>query len=82
MIWEKGAGIGEGLDGWCCRRRVVTDRLGGSWLLRRLLRAIGLNLWMCSSDGPGTWREDSGTTSSDNSVMPLNVDALRVVCRH
>ena len=72
----------EGLDGWCCRRRVVTDRLGGNWLLRRLLRAIGLNLWMCSSDGPGTWREDSGTTSSDSSVMPLNVDALRVVCRH
>ena len=44
----------EVLDVWCCRQRAMTDRLGGNWLLRRLLRAIGLNLWMCSSEGPGT----------------------------
>ena len=60
----------------------MTDRLGGNWLLRRLLRAIGSNLWMCSSEGPATWREDSGTTSSDSSVMPLKVEALRVGYRH
>ena len=60
----------------------MTDRLGGNWLLRRLLRAMGLNLWMCSSEGPGTWREDSGTTSSDSSVMPLKVEALRVEYRY
>lgn len=82
MMWEKGTAVGEGLNGGCCRRRGMTDRLGGNWLLRRLLRAIGLNLWICSSEGPDTWREDSGTTSSDSSVMPSNVEALRVECRH
>ena len=37
---------------------------------------------MCSSEGPGIGIEDMGSTSSESSVMPLKVDALRLEGRH
>lgn len=55
-----------------------TDRLEGNCFSRRLLRAIGSNCLMCSSEGPGICMEDVGSTSSESSVMPLNVEAFRV----
>lgn len=57
----------------------MTDRLDGDCFLRRLVRAMGLKRLMCSSEGPGVCIEEVGSTSSDSSVMPSNVDALRVV---
>lgn len=53
-------------------------RLGGRGFSRRLLRAMGSNDLMCSSVGPGIGRDDDGSTSSESSVMPLKVEALRV----
>lgn len=53
-------------------------RLDGKGVFRRLLRAIGSNEAMCSSEGPGICIEDIGSTSSESSVMPLKVDALRL----
>lgn len=63
-------------------RVVETYRLDGKGVLRRLLLAIGSNDARCSSDGPGTCIEDDGSTSSESSVMPLKVDALRLEWRH
>ena len=59
-----------------------TYRLDGKGFLRRLVLAIGSNDARCSSDGPGTCIEDNGSTSSESSVMPLKVDALRRKLRH
>ena len=56
----------------------AANRLGGKGFPRRLLRAMGSKDLICSSDGPGTCRDDDGSTSSESSVMPLNVEALRV----
>ena len=58
-----------------------TYRLEGKGVLRRLVLSIGLNDAICSSDGPGTCIEDDGSTSSESSVMPLKVDALRLELR-
>ena len=52
-------------------------RLGGKRFFRRLLRAIGSKDAMCSAVGPGVCIEDKGSTSSESSVMPLKVEALR-----
>ncbi len=38
---------------------------------------MGSNDLICSSVGPGICMDDDGSTSSDSSVMPLNVDDLR-----
>ena len=57
-------------------------RLDGKGVFRRLLRAIGSNEARCSSEGPGICIEDDGSTSSESSVMPLKVDALRLEQRH
>ena len=54
-------------------------RLGGNCFSRRLLRAIGSNDLICSSEGPGICMEEEGSTSSESSVMPLNVEALRFI---
>ena len=53
-------------------------RLGGNCVFRRLERPIGSKAFICSSEGPGPWREDDGSTSSESSVMPLKVEALRL----
>lgn len=57
-------------------------RLDGKGVFRRLLRAMGSNDAMCSDEGPGICIEDDGSTSSESSVMPLKVDALRLEWRH
>lgn len=54
-------------------------RLDGKGVFRRLLLAIGSNDARCSSEGPGICIEEDGSTSSESSVMPLKVDALRLV---
>ena len=54
-------------------------RLGGNCFSRRLLRAMGSKVLICSSEGPGICIEEEGSTSSESSVMPLNVEALRVM---
>ena len=59
-----------------------TYRLDGNCFLRRLVLAIGSKDARCSGDGPGTCIEDDGSTSSESSVMPLKVDALRLEWRH
>ena len=59
-----------------------TYRLDGKGVLRRLVLAIGSKDVRCSCDGPGTCIEDDGSTSSESSVMPLKVDALRLEWRH
>ncbi len=59
-----------------------TYRLDGKGVFLRLLRAMGSNDAMCSSEGPGICIEDNGSTSSESSVMPLKVDALRLELRH
>ena len=56
----------------------VKYRLGGKGFVLRLLRAIGSKDLMCSSVGPGICMDEDGSTSSESSVMPLNVEALRV----
>ena len=59
-----------------------TYRLDGKGVFRLLVLAIGSKDARCSSDGPGTCIEDDGSTSSESSVMPLKVDALRLEWRH
>ena len=52
-------------------------RLGGSCRSRFLLLINGLKLLRSSSEGPGICKEEEGSTSSESSVMPSNVEALR-----
>lgn len=75
--WVDGEGIG-GCDVEVC---MVAYRLDGKGVFRRLLRAMGSNEAMCSDEGPGVCIEDDGSTSSESSVMPLKVDALRLEWR-
>jgi len=60
----------------------VTCRLGGNWVFRLLLLAMGSNDLRCSSEGPGVAMDEEGSTSSESSVMPLNVEALRAAQMH
>ncbi len=59
-----------------------TYRLDGKGVLRRPVRAMGSNDARCSSEGPGVCIEDNGSMSSESSVMPLKVDAVRLEFRH
>ena len=54
-----------------------TDRLGGNWVFRRRDLASGLKDLICSSDVVFP-KEVSGTTSSERSVVSVEVDVLRV----
>lgn len=77
---------GRGIDGvvGCvmCMWSAEAYRLDGRGVFRRLLRAMGSNDARCSSEGPGICIEDDGSTSSESSVMPLKVDALRLEYWH
>ena len=59
-----------------------TDRLGGNCFFLLLIPPIGSKSLTCSSDGPAIRKEDSGSTSSENSAMLLYVEALRRGHRH
>ena len=74
-------GDGERVMAWLDVSSAKAYRLDGKGVFRRLLRAIGSNDARCSSEGPGICMEDDGSTSSESSVMPLKVDALRVEWR-
>lgn len=66
--------VGEDLG---VRSWMWAHRLGGKGFSRRLLLAMGSKALRCSSEGPGICMEDDGSTSSESSVIPLNVEALR-----
>lgn len=68
----------RGVIEWLKVQSAEADLLDGKGVFRRLLRAMGSNDARCSSEGPGVCIEDKGSTSSESSVMPLKVDALRL----
>ena len=55
----------------------MTYRPDGSFRSRLLLRIIGSKVLSCSAEGPGIRKEEEGSTSSESSVMPSIVEALR-----